>query len=257
MTQALSNLLNNAAKYTPDGGAIAVRAEVSSGMVAISVEDSGVGIPASRIGEVFEMFARLNPEAGREHGLGIGLTLAKRLVEMHGGKVEARSEGENRGSVFTVSLPVAEGGQANSPAGAITEDEGTARDEPYTGAPRRLLIVDDNRDAAELLAMIATQMGHEVRTAHDGAEAIEAGSAFLPDTILMDLGMPNMNGYEAATQIRKLPWGANVALIALTGWGQQSDRERSRDAGFDAHLVKPVEVAEVRRALETVRHRPN
>jgi CheY-like chemotaxis protein len=180
-------------------------------------------------------------------GLGIGLTLVKRLVQMHGGSIEARSEGPGKGSEFIVRLPVAadrplvtlgDRPSASSP-GAHPASDGEER--PASTSRQRILVVDDNRDAAEMLAELLALTGNELRTAHDGVEAVEVAGEFRPDVVLLDIGLPRMNGYEAARKIREQPWGKNMLLVALTGWGQEEDRRRSQEAGFDHHLIKPVE----------------
>jgi CheY-like chemotaxis protein len=245
MTQALSNLLNNAAKYTPEGGAIWVTAKIHEGEVVIAVKDSGVGIRADKLELIFEMFTRTGPPMHGDQGLGIGLTLVKSLVEMHGGTIEARSEGPGKGSVFTIRVPYAK---------PVEETQSDEQESAPTATPAlRILIVDDNQAAAEMLSLVVERaLGHETRTAHDGIEAIEVAAYFLPDVVLMDLGMPNMNGYEAARLIRQQPWGAEMILIAITGWGQEEDKQRSKAAGFNAHLVKPVEAGELQKLFATV-----
>jgi CheY-like chemotaxis protein len=171
-----------------------------------------------------------------EGGLGVGLTIVKRLVEMHGGSIEARSEGPNKGSEFIIRLPI-----ASPPA---PRPEMSREDRPFRApGPQRILVADDNGDAARSLAMMLEVAGHEVRTARDGREAVEAAAAFRPELILMDIGMPNLNGYDACRRIRELPWAKNLLIVALTGWGQDDDRRRSQEAGFDSHLVKPVDPA--------------
>jgi CheY-like chemotaxis protein len=197
------------------------------------VRDTGVGIPSSALGSVFDMFAQLEPAAGRTHGgLGIGLTLAKRLVEMHGGSVSVHSEGRGRGSEFTVRLPWAMTAPSPVPVG-----EGTQPAELSC----RIEVVDDNHDSADSLSMALAAMGAEVRTAYDGVEAVAVAREFRPDLIVMDIGMPRMDGCEAARRIRDLDNGRQVLLVALTGWNQAEDRQRTADAGFDYHFVKPFD----------------
>jgi CheY-like chemotaxis protein len=216
LAQIFSNLLNNAAKYTPPGGRITLSARVVDGMAVIEVRDTGMGISAEALPNIFEMFAQANRERGLTHGgLGIGLALVHGLTEMHGGTVGAASDGVGSGSSFTVRLP----------ALAVTDEE--AASVPTQAAPavvvrRRVLVADDNLDAAESLAMLLTMMGHEVRAAHDGLQAVEQAEQFHPDLILMDVGMPRLDGLQAATQIRATPWGASPVIVALTGLGSGS-----------------------------------
>jgi CheY-like chemotaxis protein len=183
---------------------------------------------------VFEMFAQANRSRGLAPGLGIGLALVAALTEMHGGTVTAQSGGAGAGSTFTVRLPAL-------PASAIEDARASQPAAPIATARRRVLVADDNLDAAESLAMLLTMMGHEVRAAHDGVQAIEQAEQFRPDLILMDVGMPKVDGLQAATQIRSMVWGAEPVIVALTGWGQEADRQRSKDAGCDVHLVKPLD----------------
>ncbi len=245
LAQAISNLLNNAAKYTPPGGHIWLTVEQQDSEAAIRVKDTGIGIPTEMLSQVFEMFVQVDRSADRSQGgLGIGLTLVKRLVEMHDGTVEARSDGPGRGSEFTIRLPLV--------AVHKRRVEGGIPPGPY-GPPRRILVVDDNVDAAESLAMMLRLSGHEVRTAHDGPSAIEQAATFFPDVVLLDLGMPGMNGYEAGRRVRELRGLEKVVLVALTGWGQEEDRQRSAAAGFHAHLVKPVDPGALQELLASLR----
>jgi signal transduction histidine kinase/ActR/RegA family two-component response regulator len=238
LSQVFSNLLTNSAKYTEQGGCIRLSAERRVGEVVVTVRDNGIGIPTEALGHIFDMFSQVDRSIERNTGgLGIGLALVKGLVEMHGGTVTAASEGT--GSTFTVLLPLAEGR-----AKSRTEDA------PDNGhGSRRVLVVDDNRDGADSLAMMLRLLGDEVRTAHDGAEAIEVAEQFRPQVILMDVGMPRLNGLEATRRIRAQEWGRAVAIIALTGWGQDGDRVRSREAGCDGHLVKPVSLPDLEKLL--------
>ena len=245
LVQVLSNLLNNAAKYTPEGGRITLKLQRHGEQALLAVKDSGIGIPAPMQGKIFEMFGQLGPTLDRgAPGLGMGLTLSKRLTEMHGGTIEVHSEGQGKGSEFRVHLPLA--GEA---------EEGTATaEEPYAGDPastirRRVLIVDDNADLAQMLCILIENLGNHVRTAADGAQAIAIAPDFLPDIVFMDLGMPRMNGYDAAAHIRRQSWGKDMVLVALTGWGQEEDRQRIRQAGFNCHLVKPANVDRLRQLL--------
>jgi PAS domain S-box-containing protein len=241
LAQVFSNLLNNAAKYTERGGHIWLTAGRQGGDAVVSVRDSGLGIPREMLGKVFELFTQVDRTLEKaQGGLGIGLTLVRRLAEMHGGSVEAKSEGYGHGSEFTVRLPA----MLTAPA----PDEG-AGEEITPPSRRRILVVDDNRDSAISLGMVLQLMGNEVRTAHDGLEAVRAAEVFRPDVLLLDIGLPKLNGYEAARRIRGQPWGGGIVLIAVTGWGQEEDRRRSKEAGFNYHLVKPLEPAALEQLL--------
>jgi PAS domain S-box-containing protein len=244
LIQVFTNLLNNAAKYTPREGRIELTVEHRGGDVFVSVSDSGIGIPADKTDRVFEMFAQIHETGERGHtGLGIGLTLVKRLVELHGGDVQVQSRGQNLGSTFRVRLPA-----LASPSilanGAPHDD----RDSPASSR-RRVLVVDDNVDALESLGRLIALMGNDVRQAHDGLEALEVARAFRPEVVLMDLGMPKLSGFEAAQRIRAESWGRDMVLVATTGWGQDEDRRRTTDAGFDRHLVKPITIESLREIL--------
>lgn len=248
LSQSLANLLSNAAKYTPDGGHIWLLAQAQPpARVAISIRDTGVGIPAEMLDRVFDMFTQVDAALDRSQGgLGIGLTLVKRLIEMHGGTVEARSEGPGRGSEFLVHLPLA----AEPPAAAIEPAEPAEQRATRPARPqRRVLVADDNRDAAETLARFLEIMGNQVQSARDGMEAVRIAEVFRPHVVCLDIGMPILNGYEAARRIREHPWGKEMILVALTGWGMDEDRQRSQQAGFDHHLVKPVEPDAIDRLL--------
>ncbi len=236
LAQVFGNLLTNSAKYTPFGGHITLAAQRQDGMVAVSVKDTGGGIPAESLTHVFDMFSQVDRSLERPTGgLGIGLALVKGLVEMHGGTVMAESPGPGRGSTFTVHLPVLPLEASDPvPAAGSTSDRSTS----LTG--RRILVVDDNRDSAESLSEMLSLFGNELAQAHDGFEAIEQAERFRPDLILMDMGMPRLNGLDATRRIREQPWGRQITIVALTGWGQDTDRERTRAAGCDDHLVKPV-----------------
>lgn len=239
LAQVFANLLNNSAKYTRQGGKVWLTAERQDGWVAISVRDTGVGIPGHLLTRVFDMFAQVDQSLERaQGGLGIGLTLVKRLVEMHGGSVEAQSEGPGTGSTFVVHLPIA---PMPSPTATAPGDLNGETSPAATG--QRILVADDNKDAADSLSTMLRLMGNETRTVHDGMGAVEEAEAFRPDVILLDIGMPKMNGYEAARQIRKQPWGADALVIAITGWGQEEDKRKAWEAGFDYHVTKPVDPA--------------
>jgi signal transduction histidine kinase len=236
LTQVVANLLNNAAKYSEPGGEVRVCVERDANAVTISVQDEGEGIPADMLPRVFELFVQLDRDTRwAQGGLGIGLTLAKTLVELHGGTVEARSEGVGRGSEFIVRLPL---GSVRTTARVAPEDAAP----PAALASQRLLVVDDNRDAAESLATLLKLLGAEVQVAFSGPEALESFATYRPNVVLLDIGMPGMDGHEVARRIRRLPDAGDVTLIALTGWGQTEDRHRSRLAGFDHHIVKPADI---------------
>ena len=243
LAQVVSNLLNNSAKYTHRGGRIRLAVERASRAasapgdeVEVSVKDDGIGIPPAMLGRVFEMFTQVDRTLEKTTGgLGIGLSLVKGLMEMHGGTIEAKSDGEGMGSEFVVRLPVAMP-VVVGPDRLIGETNGVP-----PSAVRRILVVDDNVDAADSLGQLLEMLGNEVRTANDGEAGVGAAAQFRPDVVLMDIGMPKLNGYEAARRIRGHPWGAGMVLVALTGWGQDEDRKKTSDAGFNHHLVKPVE----------------
>jgi signal transduction histidine kinase len=232
LAQAFSNLLNNAVKYTERGGAIQLTAAARGDTAKVTVADTGIGIPPQMLPRIFDMFLQLQPHRDRTHGgLGIGLSLAKRLVELHGGRIDAHSDGPGRGSRFVVQLPLTP---------AYTDAAARGRDEASALAPRRVLIAEDSADAAEMLRVMLRLKGHDVRVAEDGARAVALAEAFDPQIAFVDIGMPGMDGYEAARRIRAL-LGRRVVLVALTGWGQDEDQRRSREAGFDHHLTKPPE----------------
>ena len=248
LAQAFMNLLNNAAKYMDRGGRIELVAQQADGEVTVKVRDNGIGIAADRLEGVFEMFSQEETALSRSRGgLGIGLALTQQLVEMHGGSVKANSEGLGRGSEFEVRLPLA----LASSAQAQEHDAGSGA-ALASGAPLRILIADDNQDAAATLAMLLELMGHTVRDVHDGEAAVQATAEFKPEVVLLDIGMPKLNGYEACRRIRALPGGSGLILVAVTGWGQPGDRNASQEAGFDQHLVKPVDPAALADLLATV-----
>ena len=248
LSQVFLNLLNNAAKYTERGGRIELTVEREGDQVLVRVKDTGIGIPPEMLPHVFDMFTQVDRSLERsEGGLGIGLTLVQRLVEAHGGAVEARSEGPGKGSEFVVRLPIAREG--NGALGPRTDGATVHR---AADTPRRVLVVDDNLDSAETLEMLLGNLGHEVRTAHDGLEGVGVAAAFQPDVVLLDIGLPKLNGYDAARRIRALR-GDGVVLIAVTGWGQDEDRRRSREAGFDHHLTKPVNLGALQKLLNASR----
>lgn len=245
LAQVFGNLLHNACKYTDAGGRIWLTAHRQGSDVVVSVKDNGVGIPADMLKDIFEMFTQVDRGLERRTGgLGIGLTLVKQLVEMHDGRVEAFSDGPGLGSEFVVRLPMVVGVVADRPAAPPSPAQSTKA--------RRILVVDDNRDSAASLAMLLKISGNDTFTAHDGLEAIGAAERLQPDVVLLDIGLPHLNGFDACRRIREQPWGKEMALIALTGWGQDEDRRRSREAGFDAHVVKPVDLATLTNLLASV-----
>jgi len=246
LSQAFSNVLNNAAKYTARGGRIWLSAERGEPDVAVvRVRDTGIGIDAEDLDRIFDIFSQATPVLDRSQGgLGVGLSLVRGLVELHGGTIEAHSRGLGHGSEFVIRLPTA----------SASPENGKGAHEPGARAsrgaePLRILVADDNADSAESLALLLQMMGHEVRTELDGVHAVETAEAFQPQVVLLDLGMPRLNGYEAARRIRALPGGDKVVLIAQTGWSQPEDRQRSRDAGFDHHVVKPIPAGALEKLL--------
>jgi PAS domain S-box-containing protein len=242
LAQVLSNLLANSAKYTAAKGRILLSAERHDEVVEIAVTDNGIGIPPESLPLIFDMFSQVDRSIERSTGgLGIGLALVKGLTEMHGGTVVAQSEGAGTGSTFVVTLPVIHDSETDAAEPAASRTP--------AAAGRRVLVVDDSLDGAQSLGMMLELFGHEVALAHDGIDAIERAEQFRPDLILMDIGMPRLNGLEATRRIRKEPWGKAATIIALTGWGQDADRQQSREAGCDGHLVKPVALEELQRIL--------
>jgi CheY-like chemotaxis protein len=243
LCQVFANLLNNAAKYTDTGGQIAVTSERRGDSVVVTVRDNGVGIPENMLARVFDMFTQIDRTLGRaQGGLGIGLTLVKRLVEMHRGSIEARSAGLGSGCEFQVTLPL-EHSPAAAPALAPENPRAPAAEAWFPGW--RILVVDDNQDAADSLGMLLRIHGSDVQIVHDGARALEILPGFRPSIVLLDIGMPGMDGYEVARRIRSEQTWDGVVLIALTGWGQPEDRKRTKECGFHHHLVKPVGIEEL------------
>jgi len=246
LAQAVSNLLNNAAKFTDRGGHIWLVVERNGSDAEITVRDTGVGISRAMLPHVFEMFTQGEQAHSRTlGGLGIGLTLVKRVVEMHGGTVAADSAGQNMGSTFVIRLPTL----VDSSQRPQSKAEDPARMSPPS---LRILVVDDKRDAADSLAMLLRTSGNDIRTAYDGAEAVQLANDFEPEVVLLDIGLPNMDGHEVAQRIRQEPWGRRTCLIAVTGWSDEADRARSRAAGFDHHLVKPLDTGHLAQLLGSV-----
>ena len=243
LAQVLANLLNNAAKYTDPGGQIWLSVERELDHATVRVRDNGIGIPPHMLGSIFNLFTQVDRSLDRSQGgLGIGLTLVRHLVEMHGGKVSVSSPGPGLGSEFLVQLPllIEQTTTAVQPGGL----------RPSVGLGRRVLVVDDNRDIAESLSLLLTHSGHEVRIVHDGPSALSAAQEFLPQVILLDIGLPEIDGYEVARRIRKMPALAGVKLVAVTGYGQPEERRRAMEAGFDVHLVKPVDLLTLKDLLD-------
>jgi CheY-like chemotaxis protein len=245
LTQVFANLLNNAAKYTDTGGRIWLDARREDGQVVATVRDTGIGIPADALPCVFDMFAQAHRSAGKgQGGLGIGLTMVRSLVEMHHGTVEARSAGPGQGSEFIVRLPLAPERDVDDDASPLGQARPAA---PFHG--QRILVVDDNRDAADTLGLLLEADGAEVRVVYDGRAALAMADSFQPTSVLLDLGMPGMDGYEVARRLRQDERFAGVRIAALTGWGQDADRRQTRTRGFSHHLTKPVSLEELHQIL--------
>lgn len=243
LSQVFSNLLTNAAKYTDPGGHIELIGRLESGRLCVSVKDNGIGIPPEELTTVFSLFSQLEAANARaEGGMGIGLALTKGLVELHGGTIEARSAGRGYGSEFIVRLPLAE----ELPAGEPAPEAGKSG---AIGRGRRVLVADDNQDAADSLSAILTMAGHEVRVAYDGLTAVSVAQAFRPHVALLDIGMAGLDGYAVASALRKQSWGPDILIIALTGRGQEEDKRQAQAAGFDVHLTKPVDPEQIRSLL--------
>jgi CheY-like chemotaxis protein len=242
--QVLLNLLNNAAKYNCSNGSIRLRAERNGDEAIITIADTGIGIPPEMLAEIFEPYRQIeNGDKNQHGGIGIGLSVAKKLVEMHGGGIAVNSGGIGKGSEFTVRLPLA----AEQKPENLAEETDDAKPAAEKVAPRRILIVDDNEDAAEMLRVLLTMDDHETRVALNGKQALEIADEFQPEIALLDIGLPDMDGYEVARRLReKFP---AARLIAISGWGQPEDRRRSAEAGFDFHLVKPVEFDELQKLI--------
>jgi CheY-like chemotaxis protein len=245
LAQVVSNLLTNAAKYTEPGGDIGVSASAEADRVVIRVRDNGIGLAPEMTERIFESFVQEAQLLDRSHGgLGLGLNIVRSLTALHGGEVKAKSAGQGHGSEFIVSLPRLEQQEE-----AELDDEPPVRARP-AGALLRVLIVDDNVDAAEMLAEVLAELGHEIEVCHDGASALSIAERFRPELALVDIGLPVMDGYELASALRRAPWSADLKLVAVTGYGQERDRARAREAGFDEHFVKPLDLDKVRELLD-------
>jgi CheY-like chemotaxis protein/two-component sensor histidine kinase len=246
LSQVFANLLNNAAKYTEPGGRISIRARCEGADAIVSVRDTGIGIPQEMLGGVFELFAQVeNPLRRSQDGLGIGLSLVKSLVQLHGGSVVAHSAGLGQGSEFVVRMPLAQGDLDGS-----REISSATHADPALRPTTRILAVDDNKDSADSLARMLRMLGGDVQVVYDGPSALEALTICRPAIVFMDLGMPGMDGCEVARRIREAPENRNVLLVAMTGWGKEEDRSRSRAAGFGHHLVKPVDLGGLKTLLD-------
>jgi CheY-like chemotaxis protein/anti-sigma regulatory factor (Ser/Thr protein kinase) len=247
LAQVVSNLLANSAKYTPEGGRIWLTVSRDGQQALVRVRDTGMGIPAEMLPLIFEMFTQVERNSGRSQGgLGIGLALVRSIVEMHEGTVKAHSDGPGRGSEIIVRLPLL----SSEPNQLLANRGQNTRPLANASSERRILVVDDNKDSAETLAKLLQVMGNEVHTAHDGPSALEAAVTFRPHVVLLDIGLPGISGYDVAHRMRQMPEVKDAVLIAQTGWGQAEDKRRSEDAGFNAHLVKPVDTAKLRSLLE-------
>ncbi len=260
LAQVVGNLINNACKFTDQGGRIWLTVEVeavgdpgsavSQECAVIRVKDSGVGLAAEQMPHIFEMFVQVDTSLERSvSGLGIGLTLVRTLLELHGGSVEVHSAGIGQGSEFVVRLPIMVETPSTVPPPPITS-------QPSSIAARRILVADDNRDSATSMAMLLELTGNETRTVFDGLAAVEAARTFMPDIVLLDIGMPKLNGHEVARKIRAQPWGKLMLLVAVTGWAQDEDRRESREAGFDGHMIKPVDLDALMNLLAGLRRPP-
>ena len=246
LMQIILNLLTNAAKYTPRGGAIALSAWREGECAIIAVRDNGIGIPEKSLGTIFQMFSQLTPALERaQGGLGIGLALVRGLVELHGGSIDAASAGVGQGSTFTVRLPALNGPAESRPAPAPPSATQTS-----AHSPTRILVVDDNADATATMCDMLGLFGYDTRAAGDGATALRLAAAFAPQVVLLDIGLPDINGYEVARRLRMAPGGGALFMVAATGWGQQEDQARALAAGFDRHLTKPIDIAQLRAMLD-------
>src|SRR5690606_19454389 len=244
LAQVFSNLLNNAAKYTDHGGRISFKAQLVDGKIVVSITDNGIGLAPDAASKIFDMFTQVDQSLERAHaGLGVGLALSKHLVELHGGNLSVSSDGPGFGCTFSVNLEIAQQSSNKiDPATATAHTENVRH---------RILLVDDNVDFVTTMATLLSTMGHDVLVAHEGKEALKIAGKFAPEFAFLDIGMPGMNGYDLARKLRQLPEITHCVLVAVTGWGQEKDRELSRAAGFNHHLVKPVELAQVLEVIDT------
>lgn len=251
LVQVVANLVNNAAKFTSPGGHIDIESRREAGHAVLVVRDTGIGIAEDMLPRVFDLFTQVSRGSGGTTGggLGVGLAIVRQLVQMHGGEVTAHSEGPGRGSELVVRLPLL--------AAPAAEDTRSTPTPPPRSAARRILIADDNDDALQTLSWLLESHGHEVHTARDGLEAVEAAAAVRPEIVILDIGMPNLDGYGAAERIRGQPWGRPMKLVAQTGWGQPSDKQRAKQAGFDLHLTKPIDVDRLVAVIAEVSEMPN
>jgi signal transduction histidine kinase len=237
LSQVLVNLLTNAAKYTEPGGHVDVTVRVTEGSARIAVRDDGIGLAAEHLERVFDMFSQVEGAISRSRGgLGIGLSLVRHLVELHGGQVSAESPGPGCGSTFTVALPL-----CAAPAPPVHERDAAPKGSAAAVAPLKILVVEDHRDGAETIAELLSRLGHSVRTVHDGGAALQSAEEFRPELVLLDIGLPTMSGYEVCRRLRGEAWGGAVTIVAMTGWGDAEAQRKARAAGFDRHLVKPVD----------------
>ncbi len=242
LSQVLCNLLTNAAKYTDPAGHIELSGSLQNETLCLSVKDNGIGIAPGALARIFEMFSQLDGGSTRsESGLGIGLALVKGLLDLHGGTIEAHSRGSGHGSEFSVRLPL------NTSVSRKHRNDGDAP--PLALPARRVMIADDNKDAADALGMLLDLAAHEIRVAYSGRSALTLARTFRPDVAFIDIGMPDLSGYQVAQELRREPWGGGICLVALTGWGQDDDRQRAKDAGFDQHMTKPVDPEALERLL--------
>jgi CheY-like chemotaxis protein len=245
LAQALVNLLTNAAKYTPPGGRISLSADQEKRQIVFRVKDTGIGMAPEMLKPIFELFVQANHSLDRSQGgLGLGLPIVRRIVEMHHGTVSAFSEGEGRGSEFVIRIPVG----IAEPARASLAPPSRAGESPK----RRILVVDDNRDIADGVASLLTRKGHDTCVAYDGQDAVTVAAEFRPEVMLLDIGLPLLSGYEVARRLRRLPGLEGIVLIALSGYGEPRDRQQSKEAGFDLHLVKPADLDRVEEVLASL-----
>ncbi len=245
ISQIISNLLNNAAKYTPEGGQLGLEAVLENNGVAITVRDNGIGIPPEMLPRIFELFTQVDNKLQQtQGGLGIGLALVRQLVGMHGGTIRAESAGLGKGSAFTVWLPLSD----QKPGDILLEEH----DDAVTGRPLEFLVVDDNIPSAQTTGVMLEMMGHKVTTTHDGVSAVDMAQKLHPDVVMLDIGLPGLNGYEVCRKLKATPGFENTVFIAQTGWGQESDKKQAFDAGFNHHVVKPISFQEFSGLLRNI-----